>query len=133
MCHRVSSHPEKRESQNMKRSLQKEYLPLKVIEAERRKPFVLAYREEFEGGDFDKILSEADKSRIFYCLLDKVELSDLPNFTKSMGEKYSNEVERETMLFYLKRLGFLEEIFPLYNKARVVRAAKEGHNDVNKS
>ena len=37
------------------------------------------------------------------------------------------------MLFYLKRLGFLEEIFPLYNKARVVRAAKEGHNDVKKS
>ena len=85
MCHRVFSHPEKRESQNKKLASQKEYLPYKVIEAERRKPFVLAYREEFEGGDFDKILSEADKSRIFYCLLDKEKLSELPNFTKSMG------------------------------------------------
>ena len=113
--------------------MQKDYLPSKVIEAESRKPFVLAYREEFEGGDFDKILSEADKSRIFYCLLDKVNLSDLPNFTKSMGAKFSNEVKQETMIFYLKRLGLLEEIFPLYNKARVVRAAKEGHNDVTKS
>jgi len=27
----------------------------------------------------------------------------------------------------------LEEIFPLYNKARVNRAAKEGHHDVTKS
>jgi len=59
-----------------------------VIEAESRKPFVLAYREEFEGGDFNKILCEADKSRIFYCILDKVSLSDLPNFTESMGKRF---------------------------------------------
>lgn len=41
--------------------------------------------------------------------------------------------DSETLLYYLKRLGLVVEYFPLYTKARLVRAAKEGHYDSKRS
>jgi len=37
----------------------------------------MSKREEFNGGDFDMILTEAEKSRLFFILFDKVLLGSL--------------------------------------------------------
>lgn len=118
---------EKREKALARRALQHGYLDERVIEAEARRPFVMAYREEFEDGDFDAILSEADKSRLFYIVLDRVRVGDTPAFLEEVGERYAPVSQKETLLFFLKRHGLLEEIGPLWSKAHAVRAAKEGN------
>jgi hypothetical protein len=40
------------------------------MEAEEKKPFKFENRMEFEGGDYNSILTEADKSRLFFVILD---------------------------------------------------------------
>jgi len=45
-------------------------LDKKIILAEEKKPFKLSQRVEFEGGDYDSILTEADKARLFFVILD---------------------------------------------------------------
>ena len=45
------------------------------METEAKKAFVLEHRDEFCGGDFDKILTEAEKSRLIYIILDKIKMS----------------------------------------------------------
>jgi hypothetical protein len=72
MCKWESADPAKREKINKKRSEQKSYLDPRILQAESRRPFLMAKRQEFEGGDYDKILTEAEKSRIFFILLDKI-------------------------------------------------------------
>jgi len=47
-------------------------------------------------------LSEAEKSRIFYHILDKVEIASLKDFRKDMNLK--DGYEEETLIYYLKRI-----------------------------
>jgi len=55
--------------------MQGEYLPKKVLETEAKKAFVYEFRNEYEGGDFDKILTEAEKSRLIYIIIDKIKMT----------------------------------------------------------
>lgn len=92
------------------------------------------FRNEFHGGDFDKILSEAEKSRLIYIILDKIKLSRTPNFAKAMKEKYALlEGADEALQYYLKRNNILKEMVPLWSKARLVRAGHEGNADPDNS
>lgn len=77
MCKWTCPDPVKREKKNQKQQAQKEYLDPRVQIAEDRRPFKLAQRSEFEGGDIDKILTEADKSRLFFKILDRIELNQM--------------------------------------------------------
>lgn len=70
MCKWTSLDPAKRERKNKKRQEQKSYLSHKIMEAEEKKPFKFENRMEFEGGDYNSILTEADKSRLFFVILD---------------------------------------------------------------
>ena len=45
------------------------------METEAKKAFVFEHKDEYCGGDFDKILSEAEKSRLIYIILDKIKMS----------------------------------------------------------
>jgi hypothetical protein len=108
-------------------------LDTNIIVAESKQPFVMAYREEFAEGDFDAILTEAQKSRLFYLILDKVKVKDTSGFIGTTLNEHPISNQGESLIYYLKRSGLLEEITPLWNKAKIVRAAKEGHNDVQKS
>ena len=49
--------------------MQKEYLPLTVMETEEKQPFIYAYREDYFAGDFDQILTESEKSRLIFIIL----------------------------------------------------------------
>ena len=70
MVPRVYSDATKKAKKDELYEKQKSYLPRKVQETEAKKAFVYEYREEYCGGDFDKILSEAEKSRLIYIILD---------------------------------------------------------------
>ena len=75
MCNKEYHNPQKREKANQKRARQKEYLDKKVMQTERKRPFIYAYREDFCNGDFDAILTEAEKSRLIFIILQKVKIS----------------------------------------------------------
>jgi len=75
MVPRVYKNAAKKEAQSEKLAKQKDYLHKKVIASENKKPFKLQYRDEFAEGDIDHILTEADKSRLFYIIFSKVKLS----------------------------------------------------------
>jgi len=77
MCKWESQDPKKREKKNKKLAEQKAYLDKRIVFAESRRPFQMSKRNEFQGGDFDKILTEAEKSRIFFILFDKLLLTSL--------------------------------------------------------
>jgi len=74
----------KQQTKDSKLAKQKEYLPKRVISTEVKKAFVYEHRKEYCGGDFDKILSEAEKSRLIYIILDKIKLTQMPSFMKAM-------------------------------------------------
>jgi len=46
-----------------------------VLTTEAKKAFVYEHKNEFLGGDFDKILTESEKSRLIYIILDKIKLT----------------------------------------------------------
>jgi len=75
MVHHVYSDDVKRSAREKKISMQGEYLPKKVLETEAKKAFVYEFRNEYEGGDFDKILTEAEKSRLIYIIIDKIKMT----------------------------------------------------------
>jgi len=75
MVHHVHSDEEKRSAKEKKISKQREYLPKKVLETEAKKAFVYEFRNEYKGGDFDKILTEAEKSRLIYIIIDKIKMA----------------------------------------------------------
>lgn len=84
-------------------------------------------RHEFSDGNIDEILTEADKSRVFFALLEQL---DFENFkltldaTKSLGDE-RKVVEKETVMDYLKRTNVVKEINPLWSKANAIRAWRE--------
>ena len=75
MVPRVYTDDEKEKTKQDRLKQQKSYLPRKVMDTEAKKAFVYDYRNEFCGGDFDKILTESEKSRLIYIILDKIKLS----------------------------------------------------------
>ena len=75
MIHHVHSDEERRSAKEEKISKQREYLPKKVLETESKKAFVYEFRNEYKGGDFDKILTEAEKSRLIYIIIDKIKMA----------------------------------------------------------
>lgn len=107
----------------------------KVIRAETCKPFLLEFKNEFYEGDFDKILTEADKCRLIHSIIEKIVIDDCSNTLKALDEKeYPRIVGKEqTLNQFLQRNDLICEFFPLSGKARVIRAAREGHNDPSKS
>lgn len=132
MLHK-SPNPEVREAHNKMRQEQKSYLDKRVIEAEGRHPFIAAYREAYEDGDYDKILTEAEKLRMFYLILDFVKLKEVPIFLEQVKEHYPSCNDDESLLYFLKKAGCLEELSPLWSKAKAVRALKEGRTDTMSS
>mmetsp|Transcript_25062 Transcript_25062/g.31382 ORF Transcript_25062/g.31382 Transcript_25062/m.31382 type:complete len:170 (-) Transcript_25062:1742-2251(-) len=86
MVPRVYANSSKQRAKDERRERQKSYLPSLVRETEAKKCFVYDKRSEFCGGDFDKILNEAEKSRLIYIILDKIKLSQTPNFVKAMKD-----------------------------------------------
>ena len=56
------------------------------MDTEAKKAFIYDARHEFCGGDFDKILTESEKSRLIYIILDKIKLSQMPNFVVAMKD-----------------------------------------------
>lgn len=106
------------------------------MENEAKKPFIFEHRAEYHGGDFDKILSEAEKSRLIYIVLDKIRLTQMPNFAKAMlASKDYTELKgaNEPLQYYLKRNQLLKEMIPLYSKSRLIRAGHEGLSDPSQS
>ena len=75
MCRKEYHDPQKREKANKKRAMQQEYLNKKIMDTERKRPFIYAYREDFCKGDFDMILTEAEKSRLIFIILQKIKTS----------------------------------------------------------
>jgi hypothetical protein len=84
MCKWTCPDSAKQEKNTKKREARKNYLDPLIQIAEEKRPFKLAQRKEFEGGDIDLILSEADKSRLFFNLLDRIELSSMPETQKAL-------------------------------------------------
>ena len=75
MCRKEYHDPQKREKANKKRAMQQEYLNKKIMDTERKRPFIYAYREDYWKGDFDMILTEAEKSRLIFIILQKIKIS----------------------------------------------------------
>lgn len=111
-------------------------MPALVQETEAKKAFIYASKEEYLGGDFDKILSEAEKSRLIYIILDKIKLSSMTKFLSSMKtmKKFSTlDGVDEALQYYLKRNNLIKEMVPLWSKARLIRAGHEGSDDPKNS
>ena len=75
MINHVHSNEKRRSAKEEKISKKRKYLPKKVLETEAKKAFVYELRNEYEGGDFDKILTEAEKSRLIYIIIDKIKMA----------------------------------------------------------
>ena len=102
------------------------------MDTEAKKAFIYDVRHEFCGGDFDKILTESEKSRLIYIILDKIKLSQTPNFVVAMKESTEFTVlegGKEALQYYLKRNQILKEMVPLWSKSRLIRQVQEGSED----
>lgn len=108
-----------------------------MIETEAKKPFSFEKRAEFHGGDFDKILTESEKSRLIFIILDKIKLSQMTNFARAMKDSKEGFSElpgsNEALQYYIKRNHILKEMVPLWSKARLIRAGHEGTDDLYSS
>jgi len=106
-----------------------------VRETEAKKAFIYEFRNEYCGGDFDKILSEAEKSRLIYIILDKIKMSRSTKFSNAIkaSKKFSilPGVD-EALQYFLKRNNILKEMVPLWSKSSLIRAGHEG-TDVKSS
>lgn len=76
---RVCSNPERAKKIQERREALKAYLDPRILDAEDRKIFDKSKRQEYCGGDFDQILSEAEKSRLIYILFHKIEIGQMKN------------------------------------------------------
>jgi len=107
MAPRVYTDSSKQSLKDQRKEKQKSYLPKTVIETENKKVFVYDHKDEFCGGDFDKILNEAEKSRLIYIILDKIKLSEMNNFTGALKDSKNNfttlEGANEAFSYYIKR------------------------------
>ena len=127
ICKWTSSDPAKREKRNKKVSEQRSYLDPKIITIEGKKPFKYENRTEYGvQGDYDSILTEADKSRFFYIILDKIRLNQMPLTWEAILDKTATG--KETFVYYCKKKGLVKDITPLWSKAWQVRAKREGRN-----
>lgn len=127
ICKWTSADPSKREKRNQKVAEQKSYLDPKIIAIEGKKPFKFENRNEYgDQGAYDSILTEADKSRFFYIILDKIRLSQMPQTVETLKEKPASG--KETFIYFCKQKGYIKEITPLWSKAWQVRAQTEGKN-----
>jgi len=107
------------------------YLPRLVMETEKKKAFVYDFKEEFYGGDFDKILTESEKSRLIYIIMEKIKIGELPNFKKALKDTEFTflQGDSENLGFFLKRNQMLKEMIPLFSKSKMIRAVRDGHAD----
>ena len=107
-----------------------------MIETEAKKAFVYKFKSEYCGGDFDQILTEAEKSRLIYIILDKIKLTQMPNFSKAMKDSKEFTVlegANEALQYYLKRNQIMKEMVPLWSKSALIRAGHEGSSDPKQS
>jgi len=107
MAPRVYTDSSKQSLKDQKKEKQERYLPKTVIETEAKKVFVYDHKDEFCGGDFDKILNEAEKSRLIYIILDKIKLSEMSNFVGALKDSKNDfttlEGANEAFSYYIKR------------------------------
>ena len=98
--------------------------------AEERKPFKLSRKNEFAEGEFDKILTYADQSRLFRVVLDSIYLQNMPKtlneFNINFGTKQG--FEQSTLIHAAKQSELVQEIAPLWSKAYHKRAKNEGRS-----
>lgn len=127
---------QKEQAKQSKLTKQHDYLPERVLATEAKKAFVYEYKSEYFGGDFDKILSESEKSRLIYIILDKIRLTQMPSFIKAMKDSKEFTVlegANEPLQYYLKRNQILKEMVPLWSKSVLIRAGHEGSDDPKQS
>ncbi len=86
MAPRIYADKDKQKNKEERKEKQKSYLPKTVIETEEKKPFLFEFKNEYCGGDFDKILNEAEKSRLIYIILDKIKFSQMTNFKQAISD-----------------------------------------------
>ena len=82
------------------------------------------------------ILSEAEKSRLIYIILDRIKLADMTRFYKEIkGVKKYIELEgaNEDFGAFVKRNKILTEMVPLWSKSNLIRAGREGISDPKQS
>ena len=104
------------------------------MDTERKRPFIYAYREDYCNGDFDEILTEAEKSRLIFIILQKIKISQTPKFMELMRKDHPIIAGKdESLAYYLTRLGLLEETIPLFSKSKLIRSAREGYEDTEQS
>lgn len=71
-------------------------------------------------------MSEADRVRICYMLLNRVRLSDLKATSKVFPEsKFKRYDDHECLLDFLKRFEIFENITALHSRSRVINMMKE--------
>lgn len=90
----------KEEDRNRKRKEQEAYLEKKLIKAEKRKPFKEAQKSQYEGGNIETILNQADKSRIILSIFSNLKLGDLVTFQKTLSPSPENN-KSTTLVTYL--------------------------------
>lgn len=124
---RTHKDPVKKKRAQERKEKQRTYLDSRILECEERKPFDFDAKDEFCGGDYDEILTEAEKSRIIYIILHKLLLKQMTNTQKAFpSASYARMGEDEDFLKFLIRLDLLKEIVPLHSKAQAIRACREG-------
>ena len=124
---RVCSDPKRAKILQERKDALKAYLDPRILDAEERKIFDKSKRQEYCGGDYDQILTEAEKSRLIYILFHKIEIGQMKNTLASLTAPEQKPLnDRETMLNFFMRLDLLEELVPLHSKSRVIRAQREG-------
>ena len=106
-------------------------MPDKVIKTEEKRAFIYAYKEDYCGGDFDEILTESEKSRLIFIIIQKIKTSQMHTFMDLMEKDFpviSKGVD-ENLTYYLTRHGLLDELIPLFSKSKMVRMARDGYDN----
>jgi hypothetical protein len=75
----------------------------------------------------DSILTESEKSRYIYLIINKLAITeDMLHMQEAFDFKENSQLEDENFLYFLKRHGIVEEVFPLHSKSR----SKEGYQEI---
>lgn len=78
-------------------------------------------------------MTEADKARLFFVILDRIQLSQMSATQQALPTSEHKRKGKETLIYYLKRKGFIKEIVPLFSKSWHLRALNEDRSVKDRS
>lgn len=103
------------------------YLDPKIIKYEERKFFEAKNMEEYEGGTFESILSEAEISLCIYSIINNLQLTkSMTNLCNNLPLNLYPPMESETFIFYMLRYNYISEVVPLHSRGR----SNPNHKDI---